>query len=94
MKRVYQNLLVPVLDAGPQKDRPYQSDFIGPVLMRSRVKRGNRIVLTPPYGVVVWYGIRLNRYSPINAITACIVCVIWMILCRYVSRLSSFSSLM
>ena len=29
MKRVYQNLLVPALDAGPQKDRPYQSDFIG-----------------------------------------------------------------
>ena len=27
MKRVYQNLLVPALDAGPQKDRPYQSDF-------------------------------------------------------------------
>ena len=24
---VYQNLLVPALDAGPQKDRPYQSDF-------------------------------------------------------------------
>ena len=22
-----QNLLVPALDAGPQKDRPYQSDF-------------------------------------------------------------------
>ena len=64
--------------------------FVASVLMRSRVKRGNRIVLTPPYGVVVWYGIRLNRYSPINAITACIVCVIWMILCRYVSRLSPF----
>ena len=59
--------------------------FVASVLM---------IVLTPPYGVVVWYGIRLNRYSPINAITACIVCVIWMILCRYVSRLSPFSSLM
>lgn len=59
--------------------------FVASVLMRFRVKRGNRIVLTPPYGVVVWYGIRLNRYSPINAITACIVCVIWMILCRYVS---------
>ena len=68
--------------------------FVASVLMRSRVKRGNRIVLTPPYGVVVWYDIRLNRYSPINAITACIVCVIWMILCRYVSRLSLFSSLM
>ena len=68
--------------------------FIASVLMRSRVKRGNRIVLTPPYGVVVWYDIRLNRYSPSNAITACIVCVIWMILCRYVSRLSPFSSLM
>ena len=24
---VCQNLLVPALDAGPQKDRPYQSDF-------------------------------------------------------------------
>ena len=46
--------------------------FVASVLMRSRVKRGNRIVLTPPYGVVVWYDIRLNRYSPINAITACI----------------------
>ena len=46
MKRVCQNLLVPALDAGLQKDRPYQSDFIGPVLMQSRVKRGNRIVST------------------------------------------------
>ena len=27
MKRVCQNLLVPALDAGLQKDRPYQSDF-------------------------------------------------------------------
>jgi hypothetical protein len=26
-KAVCQNLLVPALDAGPQKDRPYQSDF-------------------------------------------------------------------
>ena len=42
MKRVCQNLLVPALDAGLQKDRPYQSDFIGPVLMRSREGRGAR----------------------------------------------------
>ena len=27
MKRVCQNLLVPALDAGMQKDRPYQADF-------------------------------------------------------------------
>ena len=27
MKRVCQNLLVPALDAGTQKDRPYQADF-------------------------------------------------------------------
>ena len=27
MKRVCQNLLVPALDTGLQKDRPYQSDF-------------------------------------------------------------------
>ncbi|WP_418833848.1 hypothetical protein, partial [Parabacteroides johnsonii] len=26
-REVCQNLLVPALDAGPQKDRPYQSDF-------------------------------------------------------------------
>ena len=41
-----QNLFVPALDVGSQKDRPYQSVFIGPVLIRSRVKRGNRIVST------------------------------------------------
>ena len=48
MMEVCRNLLIPAFDAGTQKDRPYQSDFIGPVLMRSREGRGNRIVSTHP----------------------------------------------
>ena len=46
MKRVYQNLLVPALDAGRKRTDLINQIFIGPVLMRSREGRGNRIVLT------------------------------------------------
>ena len=53
---VCQNILVPALDAGPQKNRPYQSDIYRSVFMRSRVKRGNKIVLTHLHGFLFMSG--------------------------------------
>ena len=42
LKRLCQNVLVPALDAGPQKNRLINQIFIRSVFMRSCVKRGNK----------------------------------------------------
>ena len=57
MKRVYQNLLVPALDAGPQKDRPYQSDFyrVGFNAIPRQAREQDRFDPSLRGGCLVWH---------------------------------------
>ncbi len=67
-----QNLLVPALDAGTQKDRPYQSDFYRAGF--NAIPRGAReqdSFDTPPYNFP--NNLPIKSFFPIR----CNACVIW-----------------